>query len=498
MYIEINGVRLKQRTLLAIGEAAVGHSCVILFIILAHLPCLRPRTSHVYWTRLWQLLTTFYALLSLLSEGFWVQYSVFISDGDESSAVGCDWTQARLATWAGIELGCLICLLMAGTYMRRLAVVRMVNGALTMHAAGSMAMGMLTMYETGACMFVMFPILAGAVGMLNVGCCIPWYMGAWSIADMEQQRRIQYHWRGSHARHGHFWLRTASGSNPKATYYVSNTKASRRSFLWVTTIKRFIKNKVFRRKNSESESEDDDDNAAYDDAYSLPIEEIRADVPTEATTDELQKEDEAGEDRRDEHTFVDVDLDTDREREDRFVSNDDYDDYDDDCEAQTGGCRYNTGRWGGDPLRDELTWIGWQLTKRARKKRNRRYRRQLKRDQVILASNYGSSSSLTTTSSDSEGVIDDDADNGSNSDTDSQELTRTIVEYQGGSKGNTSVTPMIVMGESSAPSSYQRPRADFPVSHISPITAEPMPSADSNKSTKEEKEQEQEQQTRHQ
>ena len=43
VYIEINGVRLRQETLLAIGEAVVGQACVVLLLVLANLGCFRPR-----------------------------------------------------------------------------------------------------------------------------------------------------------------------------------------------------------------------------------------------------------------------------------------------------------------------------------------------------------------------------------------------------------------------------------------------------------------------
>jgi hypothetical protein len=181
VYIEINGVRLHQETLLAIAEGMVGQLCIGLILILANGACFRPRDPKIYWSRIWRINTSLYALFAFLSQVFWVQFSLY-SD-TEKSGVGCTWTQARLAAWLGIEFSCLVCLMGALTYLQRLGVVRMVNGAVSMHSVGSMCMGMLTMYETGPCVMVLFPILAGGIGMVNVCCCVPWYTGSWSTFD---------------------------------------------------------------------------------------------------------------------------------------------------------------------------------------------------------------------------------------------------------------------------------------------------------------------------
>jgi len=266
MYIEINGIRLKQRTLLAIGEGLIGYLCIFLFVALANLPCLRPRDPRIYWTRLWRILTTTYAGFALLSEGFWVQYSLIANPSVHGSAVACIWTQPRLATWAGIELSCLICLVLSCTYLQRLAVVRMVNGAITMHAVGQMSISMLGMYEMGGCMMMLFPMLAGAVGMLNMGFCIPWYTGAWSTmadfysaaADATDPDDIDSDLEKQDNGGAQYVLRTASERHRSGIFGSSAAAAS------------YLKRK-FSSKNGD-ENEDDD---ALLEASSLPVEEIK-------------------------------------------------------------------------------------------------------------------------------------------------------------------------------------------------------------------------------
>lgn len=260
MYIEINGIRLKQRTLLAIGEGLVGYLCIFLFVALANLPCLRPRDPRIYWTRLWRILTTTYAGFALLSEGFWVQYSLIANPSMHGSAVACMWTQPRLATWAGIELACLICLLLSCTYLQRLAVVRMVNGAVTMHAVGQMSVSMLSMYEMGGCMMMMFPMLTGSVGMLNMGFCIPWYTGAWSTMAEFYSATDDPEKQENGGGGDQYVLRTASERHRSGIFGSSAAAAS------------YLKRK-FSGKTPDGGADDDDD--AFLEASSLPVEEIK-------------------------------------------------------------------------------------------------------------------------------------------------------------------------------------------------------------------------------
>lgn len=178
VYIEVNGLRLDQRVLLAIGEAVLAYSTIFLLFLIVNCPCLRLKDSRFRWLRLWRIHTSLYAVLALVSEILWVQVS--LGSNTHSKAVGCPWTQGRLAAWAGVQLGCLVCLMSTLTYCQRRATASMVNGTVAMHAMANMNFAMLIMYQDGACVFSLFPILTGLFGMINICCCIPWASGAWT------------------------------------------------------------------------------------------------------------------------------------------------------------------------------------------------------------------------------------------------------------------------------------------------------------------------------
>lgn len=178
VYLEINGLRLEQRTLLAIAETVVATNCLSLFVILSTFPCFRPKKSRIPWAGMWRVSTVLYVLATMVTEVVWVQVSLLTES--KHSAVPCQWSQSRLAAWTGLQLMCLLCLLGALTYMRRQSVALMVNGTLGIHAMGIMSFAMLSMYEAGPCFNMIFPMFSGSMGMSFVCCCGPWYMGAWS------------------------------------------------------------------------------------------------------------------------------------------------------------------------------------------------------------------------------------------------------------------------------------------------------------------------------
>lgn len=183
VYIEINGVRLSQPVLLGIAEAVIACALYLSILITLYCPCIRPRDSRFRWLRAWRVHATVYVALAILAEFLWVQLGQF-TDTD-ANAIGCVWSQSRLAAWAMVQTGCLIRILSSWTYCHRKPVAATVNGLIGAHATAMMAFGMLGMFQSGACASALFPILASAFGMVGSCCCIPWYSGAWDTDLLE-------------------------------------------------------------------------------------------------------------------------------------------------------------------------------------------------------------------------------------------------------------------------------------------------------------------------
>ena len=183
VYIEINGVRLDQPVLLGIAEAVIACVLYLSILITLYFPCVRPRDTRFRWLRAWRVHATIYVALAILAEFLWVQLGQF-TDTD-ANAIGCHWSQSRLAAWAIVQTGCLVRILSSWTYCHRKPVAATVNGLIGAHATAMMAFGMLGMFQSGACASALFPMLASAFGMVGSCCCIPWYSGAWDTDMLE-------------------------------------------------------------------------------------------------------------------------------------------------------------------------------------------------------------------------------------------------------------------------------------------------------------------------
>ena len=183
VYIEINGVRLSQPVLLGIAEAAVACALYLSILITLYFPCVRPRDTRFRWLRAWRVHATIYVVLAILAEFLWVQLGQFIDT--DANAIGCEWSQSRLAAWAIVQIGCLVRILSSWTYCHRKPVAATINGLIGAHATAMMAFGMLGMFQSGACASALFPMLASAFGMVGSCCCIPWYSGAWDTDLLE-------------------------------------------------------------------------------------------------------------------------------------------------------------------------------------------------------------------------------------------------------------------------------------------------------------------------
>ncbi len=183
VYIEINGVRLDQPVLLGIAEAVIACVLYLSILITLYFPCVRPRDTRFRWLRAWRVHATIYVALAILAEFLWVQLGQF-TDTD-ANAIGCHWSQSRLAAWAIVQSGCLIRILSSWTNCNRKPVAATVNGLIGAHATAMMAFGMLGMFQSGACASALFPMLASAFGMAGSCCCIPWYSGAWDTDLLE-------------------------------------------------------------------------------------------------------------------------------------------------------------------------------------------------------------------------------------------------------------------------------------------------------------------------
>ena len=182
VYIEISGLRLSQAVLLAILESTVAYLLLLLLLILVHVPHYRPRdVFKLKWIPMWRAHTTLYVIFATMTEAMWVQYSL-LSD-TKNSAVGCPWSQPRLAVWAGVQIACLIRVLSCFTFFKRESVAENLNGIIGMHSMGIMSIAMLSMYEEGSCLTLVFPFLSGSIGMIVAGCCVPWFTGAWSVSN---------------------------------------------------------------------------------------------------------------------------------------------------------------------------------------------------------------------------------------------------------------------------------------------------------------------------
>lgn len=141
VYVEINGVRLDQVVLTAIGEGLVAHGFLLMLLATVNMPCVRPRAPWLHWLRGWRTHVSIYAVLAIVAEALWVQMGLFV-DSDKN-AMACPWTLPSLNAWATLQLMCLICLTAAWSFCQRAPVAPMVNGVVATHATGMMGFAML-------------------------------------------------------------------------------------------------------------------------------------------------------------------------------------------------------------------------------------------------------------------------------------------------------------------------------------------------------------------